>query len=48
VRGTGVGAYGGGVEEGLGGAGVPPGEPSLSSRNVAYVVSQTRLLGKGL
>ncbi|GGQ02489.1 hypothetical protein GCM10010233_18550 [Streptomyces pseudogriseolus] len=32
-------------------SGVPPGEPFLSSRNVAFVVraaSQTRLLGKGL
>jgi hypothetical protein len=46
--GPGVGAYGGGVEEGPGGTGVPLGGPSLSSRNVAFVVSQTRLLGKGL
>ena len=29
LRGAGVGAYGGGAEEGLGGVGVPPGESSL-------------------
>ncbi|GGX77193.1 hypothetical protein GCM10010515_51330 [Streptomyces fructofermentans] len=48
LREAGVEAYGGGAEEGPGGIGVPPGGPSLSSRNVAFLVSQTRLLGKGL
>lgn len=51
LRRLGVGAYRGGLAEGVREGGVPPGESSLSSRTVAFVVrvvSQTRLLGKGL
>jgi len=51
LRRAGVGAYGGGGGEGPCAAGVPPGGPSLSSRNVlssSVTAVRRRLLGKGL